>query len=122
VSVPFKPLVSAAKKIASAGGAIRRFEQPAERVYYRVFSENKAGKWVTAVAPRSGAWAREALSLPPGNTADYVQEVRVPAGTLMERSRAISVPEWGRLRGGAEQFELLEEIPLGNFGPGVPLP
>ena len=50
-----------------------------------------------------------------------IQEVRVPAGTMLERSRAIPVPEWGRLRGGAEQFQLLDEIPLNSFGPGVPL-
>jgi hypothetical protein len=40
----------------------------------------------------------------------------------MERSRATPVPEWGRTRGGAEQFEILEEIPPGNFEAGVPLP
>lgn len=112
----------AARSIQSAGGVIRRFEQPAEQIYYRVFSENAAGKWLTAVPPRSSAWAREALSLPPGNAATFIQEVRVPAGMLLERSRALSVPEWGRLRGGAEQFQLLEEIPLSSFGPGVPLP
>lgn len=27
---------------------------------------------------------------------------------MLERLRAIPVPEWGRLRGGAEQFQLLE--------------
>jgi hypothetical protein len=113
---------AAARAIPTAGGVIRRFEQPAEQIYYRVFSENVAGKWLTAVPPRSSAWAQEALSLPPGNLATFIQEVRVPAGTLLERSRALSVPPWGRFRGGAEQFQLLEEIPLGNFGPRVPLP
>lgn len=109
-------------QIASAGGVIRRFEQPAEQVYYRVFSDSAAGQWLTAVPPRGSAWAQEALSLPPGNAATLIQEVRVPAGTLMERSRALPVPPWSRMRGGAEQFQLLEEIPLRSFGPGVPLP
>ena len=44
-------------------------------------------------------------------------EVRVPAGTRLQRSRAL--PAFGR-RGGAEQFQLLDEIPNANFGPGVP--
>jgi hypothetical protein len=30
--------------------------------------------------------------------------------------RALSVQEWGRFRGGAEQIPLLEQIPLGSFG------
>ncbi|MBX3704369.1 MAG: VCBS repeat-containing protein [Steroidobacteraceae bacterium] len=112
----------AAARIPTAGGAIRQFRQPAEQIYYRVYSENAVGRWLTAIRPRSSAWAQEALSLPSGNFATFVQEVRVPAGTLLERSRALAVPEWNRVRGGAEQFRLLEEIPLRNFGPGVPLP
>lgn len=114
---------SATKAIPSAGGVIRQFEQTAERIYYRVYSEgNAVGKWLTAVPPKSSAWAQEALSLPPGNKATMIQEVLVPAGTRLERSRATSVPEWGRNRGGAEQFKLLDEIPRSNFGAGKPLP
>lgn len=86
---------------------IRRLEQSAEQVYYRVFSENAVGKWLTGVPPRSSTWAREALSLPTGNTATFLQEDRVPPGTLIERSRALAVPKWGRFRGGAKQFQLL---------------
>ncbi len=63
------------------------------------------------------AWAREALALPPGNQATYIQEVLVPAGTRLQRSRAL--PAFGR-RGGAEQFQLLDRIPDSNFGVGVP--
>lgn len=55
------------------------------------------------------------------NPSEFIQEVIVPAGTRLQRSRALPVPEFGRFRGGAEQFELLERIPTGNFGPGVPL-
>ena len=107
----------------SAGGVVRQFEQAGDKVYYRVFSgDADVGSWLTAVTPRSSAWAQEALALPPGNKATMIQEVLVPNGTLLERSRAISMPEWGRMRGGAEQFKLLDEIPRQNFGPGRPLP
>ena len=108
--------------IPSAGGVIRQFEQQGAQTYYRVYSEGAAGKWLTAVPPRSSAWAQEALALPPNNSATFIQDVLVPNGTMLERSRAIPVPDWGRFRGGAEQFKLLEEIPRQNFGPGRPLP
>lgn len=108
--------------IPSAGGVIRKFEQVGDRVYYRVFSgDSTTGSWLTAVPPRSSAWAQEALALPKSNSANMIQKVLVPDGTLLERSRAIPVPEWGRNRGGAEQFKLLEAIPDENFGSGVPL-
>ena len=105
-------------RVPNAGGVIREFIQPAEQIYYRVFTENATGRFVTAVPPKSSAYAREALALPPQNLATYIQEVKVPAGTRMLRSRAI--PAFGR-RGGAEQFELLNRIPEQNFGPGIPL-
>jgi len=44
-----------------------------------------------------------------------IQQVLVPAGTRLQRSRAL--PAFGR-RGGGEQFELLDRIRSGNFGPG----
>lgn len=112
----------AGSRIVSQGGAVRQFTTEADQVFYRVYSGDKTvGSWLTAVKPRSSAWAQEALALPPGNNANFIQEVFVPKGTLLERSRAISVPEWGRFRGGAEQFELLDRIPTTSFGPGVPL-
>jgi RHS repeat-associated protein len=115
--------VPAAKTLPSSGGVVRQFEQVGDKVYYRVFSgDAKAGAWLTSVPPKSSAWAQEALALPPGNKANMIQEVLVPNGTLLERSRAIPMPEWGRMRGGAEQFKLLDQIPLKNFGPGKPLP
>jgi hypothetical protein len=42
--------------------------------------------------------------------------VIVPAGTRLQRSRALGA--FGQ-RGGAEQFELLDMIPSENFGAGV---
>ncbi len=113
---------AATKIIPSAGGVIRQFEQVGEKTYYRVFSGDATkGAWLTAVKPKNSVWAQEALALPKINQATMIQEVLVPSGTLLERSRAIPVPEWGRLRGGAEQFKLLEAIPDTNFGLGVPL-
>ena len=108
---------------ASAGGVVRRFRQQGTKIYYRVYSGDATrGRWLTAVPFKSSTQAQEALALPPWNSAAYVQEVLVPNGTLLERSRAIPVHEWDRFRGGAEQFRLLEEIPYRNFGPGKPLP
>jgi hypothetical protein len=114
---------AASEVIPSTGGAIRRFEQQGDRIYYRVYSGDATrGAWLTARPPKSSDWAREALALPPWNSAAFVQEVKVPHGTLLERSRATPVPEWGRKRGGAEQFKLLEAIPDSNFGSGKILP
>lgn len=42
----------------------------------------------------------------------YIQEVWVPAGTRLQKSRAI--PAFGR-RGGMEQYFLIDEIPAANF-------
>jgi hypothetical protein len=108
--------------LPNAGGVIRQFTQQSDQVYYRVFSgDSTVGSFLTAVPPRSGAYAREALALPPANQAKFIQEVLVPSGTPLLRSRALPQPDWGRIRGGAEQFELLEYIPKSNFGPGRPL-
>ena len=108
--------------LPSVAGFVRRFEQDVDQVYYRVYSGDAiVGSWLTAVPPRNRYWAQEALSLPPSNQASMIQEVLVPRGTFLERSRAIPMPEWGRWRGGAEQFRLIDEIPPSNFGPGRPL-
>jgi RHS repeat-associated protein len=112
-------LLTSGTRTPNAGGVIRSFAQESDQVYYRVFSENAQGRFLTATPPRSSAWAREALALPEGNQATYLQEVLVPAGTRLQRSRAL--PAFGR-QGGAEQFELLEQIPNGNFGAGSAFP
>jgi RHS repeat-associated protein len=113
-------LLPAGSTVANAGGEIASFVTQKQRTFYRVFSgESTRGAFLTSVKPTSSAFAREALALPPGNTASFVQEVLVPAGTRLQRSRAL--PAFGR-RGGAEQFQLLEEIPNFSFGPGVRLP
>lgn len=106
-------------RVPNAGGAIRSFVQEADQIYYRVFTEKQTGSFLTAVPPSSSSYAREALSLPSENTAAYIQKVLVPAGTRLQRSRAL--PAFGH-RGGAEQFELLQKIPDKNFGLGELLP
>ncbi len=113
------PLLTSGSRVPNAGGKIISFVTERQQTFYRVFSGDRTvGSFLTAVKPGSSAFAREALALPPGNTAAFVQEVIVPAGTRLQRSRAL--PAFGR-RGGAEQFELLQGIPVENFGPGVPL-
>lgn len=114
-------LFGTGSRAANAGGKIVSFVLEEDTVLYRVFSgDNTVGSFLTAVRPRSAQFAREALDLPPGNTAEFVQEVLVPAGTRLQRSRVLPGGFGGR--GGAEQYELLDYIPIDSFGPGVPLP
>lgn len=66
-------------------------------------------------------YAQEALALPRANTAEYIQEVLVPVDTKLRRSRAAPIKAndmFPNRRGGAEQFELLDRIPIKNFGSG----
>jgi len=106
-------------RVPNAGGATRSFVTTQDEVYYRVFTgDARTGSFLTKVRPTSQARAVEGLALPPQNQAQFIQEVVVPAGTRLQRSRA--VPAFGR-RGGLEQFELMDRLPADNFGPGVPL-
>lgn len=90
-----------------------------DQTFYRVFSgDSTTGGFLTRVPPASRAQAVEGLALPLTNTAEFIQQVTVPAGKRLQRSRAL--PAFGR-RGGREQFELLDHIPGESFGPGVPL-
>ncbi len=117
VNSPVRALLGTGQE-ANAGGVIRSFITKEDQVFFRVSSGIKPqGSFLTAVPPRSSVYAQEALSLPSGNNASFIQEVLVPAGTRLQRSRALPVPSWGRFRGGGEQFELLEHIPKRNFGP-----
>jgi hypothetical protein len=59
------------------------------------------------------------LALPPGNAAEFLQEVRVPAGTMLQSS--IAAEAFGQ-PGGLLEFELLERINPKFFGPGTPFP
>lgn len=107
-------------RLPNARGFIREFVTTEDQTFFRVFSGDRTvGSFLTKIKPRSAAFVREALDLPRKvNRADLVQEVLVPAGTRLRRSRASGGTFGGR--GGAEQFELLNKIPEKNFGPGVP--
>ena len=98
-----------------------------DQVFFRVFSgDARIGGFLTAVRPTSAAFAREALALPRMNAAKFIQEVLVPAGTRLQRSRALPISVANEIfpirRGGAEQFQLLDRIAPEAFGRGVPLP
>ncbi|HAK59543.1 MAG TPA: hypothetical protein DCO77_04060, partial [Nitrospiraceae bacterium] len=123
MGIPLNITRKVAKRLPNESGVIREFVQKQNEIYYRVFSgDRRDGSFLTQVPPKSRRFAQEALSLPPHNKAELIQEVVVPAGTRLRRSRAAPMPEWGRKRGGAEQFELLDRIPMTNFGPGRKLP
>ncbi|GAB4143412.1 MAG: hypothetical protein Tsb0016_12440 [Sphingomonadales bacterium] len=119
-AVPIVGTVANAARLgrrANEAAVVREFVTEADQVFFRVFSDNPTGGFLTAVRPRSRAFAQEALALPSSNGATLIQEVVVPKGTKLRRSRA--APLFGR-RGGAEQFQLLDELPANRFRPGVP--
>ena len=107
--------------ISNAGGKVVSDVTKKNEIFYRVFSgENTMGAFLTKIPPKSSAFAREGLALPSQNTANFIQQVMIPSGTRLLRSRTTPVPQWGRFRGGVEQFQLLDRIPMKNFGKGVP--
>jgi len=109
------------KGINPRTGAIVSLVTEEEWVLYRVWGDNapREGKWLTNFQPTWQGEARGLLALPPDNSARFVSEVRVPAGTRIQLSCAASA--FGQA-GGALQVELLEPIPSSAFGPGRPLP
>ena len=88
--------------------------------HVRVFSgSNTEGAFLTGASPASSQAAIDGLALPPGNTADFLQEVHVPAGTMLQSS--IAAEAFGQA-GGLLQFELLERIDPKFLGPRIPFP
>jgi len=105
-------------RVPNAGGKITSFATERDEIFYRVYSGNSAkGAFLTRMPPSSRDMAIEGLALPPGNSAEYIQQVLVPGGTRLQRSRAL--PAFGR-RGGMEQFELMDKIPDRSFQSGAP--
>ena len=97
---------------------IRSFVTAEDHTYYRVFSgDRNVGSFLTGAPPASADRAVAGLALPPANTAEFIQEVMVPAGTRLQSS--LAAPAFGQ-PGGMLQFELLERIPIKNFGEGMP--
>jgi RHS repeat-associated protein len=105
--------------VPNAGGNIVSFTTLETETYYRVFSSNpNGGAFLTKVAPKSSTFARQGLALPNTNTASFIQEVSVPSGVILQRSRAL--PAFGR-RGGLEQFQILNYDSRIRFNKGVRL-
>jgi hypothetical protein len=106
-------------ELANPATPIRSFVTETDTVYYRVFSgDSTTGGFLTSAPPGISAEAISGMALPPGNQATMVQEVLVPAGTRLQSSIASEAFEQN---GGWLQFELLDRIPLENFGPGRPI-
>lgn len=104
--------------VNNAASPIRSFVTAEDQTFYRVFSGDRTvGSFLTGARPASAADAVRGLALPPGNQAGFIQEVLVPGGTRLQSS--IAAEAFGQ-PGGMLQFELLEHIPVKNFGPGVP--
>ena len=119
-SDPTRALPAGASVNQWAGATVSRVTQRDE-VFYRVWGgqSSQAGEWLTPIRPTSGAAARAGLALPPGNTAESVSRVVVPAGTRVQVGTA---GEAFGMPGGWPQVRLLERIPLEAFGKGVRLP
>ncbi len=112
-------------------GSVNPWEGPIESivlqqdtVMYRVWGgeSGRVGQWLTPTRPRSSTSAQQLLALPDSNTAEYVSEVVVPAGTRIQVGRAAA--NFGR-QGGALQVQLLvkpSELNPSWFGPGQRLP
>ena len=75
------------------------------------------GGFLTGAPPASADDAIRGLALPRGNREDLIQEVRVPAGTRLQRSIASEAFDQP---GVPLQFELLDLIDPKNFGVGKP--
>lgn len=88
---------------------------------YRVWggTSQQVGSWLTPIAPESSSAARSLLALPPGNTAQFLSTVEIPAGTQIQFGAAAEA--FGQA-GSGMQIQLLDRIPLSSFGRGTPLP
>jgi RHS repeat-associated protein len=106
-------------RVPNSGGNIVTFGTSEPSTFYRVYSGNpNGGAFLTKIAPKNSAFAREGLALPPENAATFIQKVSVPGGVTLQRSRAIGA--FGK-RGGLEQFEILNYDSRIIFHPGTPL-
>lgn len=89
--------------------------------FYRAWGggANRLGAWLSPVRPTSSQAVREAMALPPANTAEFYSVVTVPAGVLMKVG--VAAPAFGQ-PGGGRQIQLLELIPAESFSDPIPLP
>lgn len=110
--------IAASTRVAPWAGSTLSRVTSADEVMYRVWGGNsaRAGEWLTPIRPQSSAAARAGLALPGENAATYVSRVVVPAGTRIQVGPAGEA--FGQ-SGGWAQAQLLERIPVENFGKGV---
>lgn len=101
-------------------GAITSDVTAADTRMFRVWGDgaDKVGGWLTPTPPASQLSAIRDLALPVENSAQWISEVTVPAGTRFQVGTAAGA--FGQ-PGGGTQILLLERIPPSNFGPGTPL-
>jgi len=111
-------LLPAAQNGVQWAGEITTSVTQSATTMFRVWggASQQAGAWLTPNMPASPSAAISSLSLPLGNAAQFVSQVTVPAGTLIQSGTA--APLFGQAGGGA-QVLLLQYLPLVNFGPGV---
>jgi RHS repeat-associated protein len=76
------------------------------------------GRWLSGTLPDSAEAAQSSLSLPPGNTAEFVSEVNIPAGTTLEVGQA--APAFGQ-SGGGIQYRIVGDIDPSWFSSAKPL-
>ena len=98
-------------------GTIESYITEAQTTFYRVWGDaaRKVGSWLSPNRPASSSDARRDLALPSNNSAEFVSEVQVPAGTRVQAGTARE--NFGQ-PGGGEQIQLLDRIPSESFGPG----
>ena len=114
----------AGKAINSRSGEIITVVLTEETTFYRIWGGKTAleGSWLSVIRPATRKEAIYGLALEPGNTAEFVSEVVVPAGTRVQISIAKSMPIWGRYGGGWLQVELLQLLDPKVFKAGQSLP
>jgi hypothetical protein len=91
-----------------------------DTIMYRVWGggSSQVAGWLSPTPPASTLSAIRDLALPPANSAEFMSEVFVPAGTRYQIGPAAGA--FGQ-PGGATQVLLLDRIPVANFGDGQPL-
>lgn len=119
------------------GGAPEGFQQPwagpiletvldQDIVAYRVSSSGAArGEWFFAIRPATAGEAITSAALPPSNSATYIQQVVIPAGTQIQIGIANGITWPGTstaLPGGAVQIFVEGGLPPSAFGAPAPTP
>lgn len=121
VTGPYAPVVAPAVVVEAWLGPVEEVRTDRVMTFYRAYGggANRLGAWLSPTPPASRQAVREAMALPPQNTAEFYSIVTVPAGTLMKVG--VAAPAFGQ-PGGGRQIQLLELIPAESFSEPIPLP